>query len=122
MSTEDTKTITVLHEPRGVSTPDVSTTSTETPAETPPAAFVLPDLYALTMAIANDSPLHLPVERREQFKAAAERVQALLAEHAVTEERLAEALVATNRSREEAGSWNGDARLILGHLTRKAAS
>lgn len=107
-----------------VSTPAVTTPGTETPAETPaPAAFVLPDLYALTMAIANDSPLHLQPERREEFKAAAERVEVLLAEHAVTEDSLAEA-VASVPDNYDSGPV-GYARALLAQmvlLTGKAAS
>lgn len=92
-------------------------------APEPRPAFVLPTLYALTMAIADDSPLHLPVERREQFKAAAERVRALLAEHAVTEERMEEALRMTWHL---SGSAGKRSELVLAHLagqidlTRKA--
>lgn len=89
-------------------------------APEPRPAFVLPDLYALTTAIADDSPLHLPVERREQFKAAAERVRALLAEHAVTEDSLTTALMPTYFDQEH--SARTVARVTLARLTGEARS
>jgi hypothetical protein len=127
----------------GVSTPAVTTPGTETPAETPaPVAFVLPEEGAFLTALTyGDAAIvaHLRTifgqEGHEQTDTVEEllvqaspgraaRVRALLAEHAVTPERLAPVLhdVLWSGQTAHQRSWDEIAAEVHAALTRKAAS
>lgn len=80
----------------------------------PRPAFVLPEREAVRDA------LRATYAADGYIRGQVDAVLALLAEHAVTEERLAEALRATAHERERMPSWDDDARLIFARLTGKA--